>query len=37
LLAAILLVVPSGCRQVDYTTVEGYDRGLVVCLGGAGD
>jgi hypothetical protein len=38
LVAAILLAagLAAGCGQVNYTSPERYDRGLVVCLSGAG-
>jgi hypothetical protein len=38
LLAAILLAgaLAAGCNQMNYTSPERYDRGLVVCLSGAG-
>ena len=34
LLASIALF--AGCRQIDYTTPARYQKGLVICLGGAG-
>ena len=34
LLASIVLF--AGCRQIDYTTPARYQKGLVICLGGAG-
>lgn len=36
LLAGVLTAVSCGCQQVDYTTPQRYDRGLVICLGGIG-
>ena len=37
-LAALVLLaaLAAGCNQVNYTAPERYDRGLVVCLSGAG-
>jgi pimeloyl-ACP methyl ester carboxylesterase len=36
LLAGGALAVAAGCAEVNYTSAERYERGLVVCLGGAG-
>jgi len=35
-LVAALAAAATGCSQVHYTSTERYDRGLVVCLSGAG-
>jgi pimeloyl-ACP methyl ester carboxylesterase len=37
LIAGGALAVTAGCNQVNYTSPERYERGLVVCLSGAGD
>ena len=38
ILAAVIVVgaLAAGCAQVNYTSPERYERGLVVCLSGAG-
>ena len=32
----MLAAINGGCSQVDYTSCERYEKGLVLCLSGAG-